>query len=460
MLLVLVAGLLAAGCGGERAARSVVLITVDTLRADALGAYGAASATTPAIDRLAAEGVLFESAVAPMPVTLPSHFSLFTGRYPREHGVVNNQLSLPAEARTLAEELQAAGLRTAGFPGVRFFRSRSGAAQGFETFTPTKELEDRAGTVVDRALAWLAQVGPEERFFLWVHVYDPHMPYAPPPEWAPPQEPPGASGIGDRVNGQVLKALARRHGGAVEAAALDRTRALYQGEVDAVDAALGRLLAGLEARAHGEETVIALTADHGECFDHGYAFRHEDCLYQGAVRVPLILHGPGAEAGRRVSETVETVHLAATLLHAAGLRPPESFRDGDLLRSPPAAGAPAFFQPILSDERAASGRDRAWAGIDSVAGVPLRPALRSRVEPVGVRAGRWTYLLGGALGEELYDLEADPDESRNLTEDERRKARELRAEARRFGREVPFTVLEEGALPPEVLEQLKALGYL
>ena len=467
-LAALLAAMLAIACGGDPEARSVVLITVDTLRADALGAYGAAPGetgpTTPALDRLAAEGVLFENAVAPMPLTRPSHFSIFTGRYPREHGVVNNQLTLPEEAHTLAETFRAAGFRTGGFPGVKLLQEKSGAHQGFDTFVPPEALEVPAAAVVERATAWLAEVGPEERYFLWVHVFDPHMPYAPPPEHVPQEAPERPSGVGDRASWNGLKALARRHGGALDEAAAERIRALYDGEVAAVDAALGDLLAAVAARPRGNETAVALTADHGECFDHGYFFRHSDCLYQGALHVPLIVRTPGGPAGLRVAPVAELVDLPATLLRAAGLEAPGSFRAGDLMADlrGDAGGASgrAFVQPILSDHQATGSRDRIWGGIESVAGVPLRPSLRSPVEPVAVRDGRWKYLLGGPLGEELYDLAVDPEERDNLAERERRRARELRAAARRFQREVPFTVLDAGALPPELREQLEALGYL
>lgn len=438
----------------------MVLVTVDTLRADALGAYGAAGAGTPAFDRFAGEGVLFENAIAPMGVTRPSHFSIFTGRYPREHGVVNNQLALPEEAQTIAEAFRAAGFRTGGFPGVRILHRRAGAAQGFQTFVAPEGLEDRAGAVIDRALAWLDEVGPEERFFLWVHVFDPHMPYAPPPELVPPEQGPEPSGLGDQATVRGLKELAQRHGGDVDARTATRVRALYQAEVAAVDAALGRLFDAVASRPGGAETAVALTADHGECFENGYFFRHADCLYEGTLRVPLIIRGPGARAGRRVTEPVELIHLPATLLHAAGLEPPETFRDRDLLQDPPVSPGRGFAQPILSDDRAAEGRERVWAGIESVAGVALRPSLRSPGEPVAVREGRWKYLMGGPLGEELYDLGVDPEERTNLAGEEVRRVRDLRATARRFQREVPFEVIEEGALPPALRKQLEALGYL
>jgi choline-sulfatase len=227
-----------------------------------------------------------------------------------------------------------------------------------------------------------------------------------------------------------------------------------------VDLALGRLLEGLDARS-GPAPVVAVTSDHGECFDHGYFYRHSDCLYEGALRVPLLVRSPGRlPAGGRVRRTVELVDLGAALLSLAGVEPPASFRARDLFADGPAAEADAFFQPILSDDRAAGRRQRIWGGIERVAGEPLRPTLRSEVEPVGVRRGRWKYIRGGTLREELYDLAADAAERHNLAEVERRRAGELRQATRRFVEQVPFTVLEAAALSPELRKELEALGYL
>lgn len=468
LLLLLLSGACGPGGSAGPPATGVVLITVDTLRADALGVYSPDAPATPAIDRLAERGTVFEQAVAPTPLTKPTHFSLFTGRYPREHGVVNNQLALPVEATTLAEVFREAGFRTGGFSGVEFFGRDSGASQGFEGYAAATEREAPAGAVVERALRWLRGVPEGERFLLWVHLYDPHMPYAPPAAHVPAQPPPTPE-VGSTAAWRHVRAAARRHGGAVDEATYRRVRALYEGEVAYTDAEIGRLLDALGERTDAADVLVALTADHGECFGNGVYFRHSDCLYDGAVRVPLILSRAGGEgAGERVERQVETVHLPAALLRAAQVEVPRSFRRRPLL----AGGAPdrvrqeggeepiAFFQPVLSDDRATRGRNRHWRGIESVAGDPARPALTSRGEPVGLRTGRWKYILGGFEDEELYDLDADPGEERNLAGEERRTAGRLRAEARRFLEEVEFEVLDEDTLSPELRESLRALGYL
>jgi choline-sulfatase len=461
---VLAPGLLAlagaAGCREPPPPASLVLVTIDTLRADAVGVYGAATRATPVLDRLAAEGMLFADAVAPMPLTRPSHFTIFTGRYPREHGVVNNQLELPEEELTLAEVFQGAGYRTAGFSGVKIFEPASGVAQGFADYAASASRQDTAAQVVERAVAWLEGVAPEERYFLWVHVYDPHMPYAPPAAFLP-AEPPAVPGIDDRATWQRLKAVAARNGGDLSEAAARRIRALYDAEVASVDHALGRLLDAVDAR-RAPAPVVAVTADHGECFDHGYFYRHSDCLYEGALRVPLLVRSPGRlPPGERIERTVELVDLGASLLGLTGVEAPESFRARDLFAD--GAGpdpAEAYFQPILSDDKATGNRQRIWGGIERVAGEPVRPTLRSEVEPVGVRRGRWKYILGGTLREELYDLAVDAAERDNLAAVERRRAAELRAAVRRFVEEVPFKVLDPKTLSPELRKHLEALGYL
>ena len=170
-------GALAQGCGGEPSP-SVLLITIDTLRADELGAYGASPSRTPNLDRLAQESTVFERAAAPMPLTRPSHSSLFTSRYPREHGVLNNRMSLPLEELTLAEILADHGYRTGAFVGVELLSPKSGIGQGFETHDSPGERRQRpADDVVSTALEWIGSIGRREPFFAWVHLFDPHQPY-------------------------------------------------------------------------------------------------------------------------------------------------------------------------------------------------------------------------------------------------------------------------------------------
>jgi arylsulfatase A-like enzyme len=263
-----------------------LLITIDTLRADRLGSYGDTQARTPTLDRLAREGVLFEQAFSVAPITLPAHASLMTGLLPPVHGVRGNgAFALPATMPTLAEALSARGVRCAAFVGGYPLARQFGLARGFEHYDDTLErapglhfefAERRADAVVAAALDWLvAHPGP---VFAWVHLFDPHAPYAPPAEFAAPDP--------------------------------------YRGEIAAVDFALRSLVEGFGARP--EPALIAVTADHGEAFGEHGEQSHSLLAYDTTLRVPLILHGPGISSVRRVRTPVSTVDLPATLLAHLG----------------------------------------------------------------------------------------------------------------------------------------------
>ena len=184
---ILIAMLLGIHCGSESAPQrpDILLITIDTLRADSLEPYGAADTLTPSIARLASQGVVYEAATTPMPLTRPAHASILTGLYPDQHGVLTNRQILPEEYPTLAETLRDTGYQTAGFTGIRFLNQKSGLAQGFIEFVAPKDKTEkpRADKVANRAIEWLGNADPETPVFLWVHVYDPHQPYDPPREF-------------------------------------------------------------------------------------------------------------------------------------------------------------------------------------------------------------------------------------------------------------------------------------
>ena len=333
LLLLLPLLMLGAACGREPGPRPhVALITVDTLRADHLESYGSTSTRTPNASRLAAEGTLFDNATAPVPLTRPSHSTLFTSRHPRLHGVTDNHLALPESELTVAEVFREAGYRTGGFVGAHVIGRPSGATQGLDHLeTPEAGKRPSAARVVERAVAWLRTLPRDEPFFLWVHVFDPHLPYAP-PEYYLPAPPPAGPALGE-VTWRRLRRLARRGGGALDTGVLERARELYAAEVDSVDAALGLLLLELDERALADRTLVVLTADHGECFENGYYFRHDGCLYDGAVKVPLVFRYPGrVAAGARRAAQVRHEDVAPTLLTLAGLPVPERFEGRPLFR--------------------------------------------------------------------------------------------------------------------------------
>ena len=453
---VLAAGLLARG-RAPQGRPDVLLLTIDTLRADRLGCYGAATGSSPRIDALAASGVVFDNAACPMPLTRPSHFSMMTGLYPRQHGVLNNQGTLPDPVPTVAEAFAEAGYRTAAFVGVRLLAADSGAGQGFEVLEAPPGASWTADEVGRRAVDWVLDApAAREPFFLWVHLFDPHMPYAPPAAFAPPATPDGADL--PEVSWRRLVELAGRDDGRLSRQTLDRALSLYDGEVAFTDHWVGRVLDAVDGR-RGRRAAVAFTADHGECFDHGIYFEHADCLYDGALKVPLILRGAEPErAGERRTRQVENLDLAATLLEMAGLAPSAAFTRPSLLAADGGAGGRAFFQHPLYAEHSAQNRVRRQEQIRSVAGEATRP-LRPGQDELGVRTERWKYIRSGAK-EELYDLRADPAERANRAAEEAAVRERMKEALAAWTRTHPLNVAAEGPINERLKETLRSLGYL
>jgi arylsulfatase A-like enzyme len=457
LALALVGATLLVACGDEQRRPNVLLITVDTLRADHLGAYGSSAARTPNIDRLAREGSLFEQAAAPMPLTRPTHASILTARYPREHGVVNNAISLPDASRTLAEILRAEGYRTGAFVAVALLSAEAGFAQGFETYrAPTTSKQRPADEVVPEALDWLAGLPKNEPFFLWTHVFDPHLPYAPPAEYRDAGELAVAGGIPE-VSWPVLREIASRSGGDVPASVLRQAKSLYRGEIAYADHWIGRLLEEVDRLWGLDDTMVVLTADHGECFEDGVYFEHSDCLSQAALRVPLIVRYPPEFAGgARRSGQASSIDVAPTVLHALGLEGPADQSGRPLQDLDPDQDRYVLVQHPLYQSRTERWRSRKQQVIRSVAGEPVTPILVD-AQKVGIVGPSWKYLRS-ETGDELYAL--DP------TEEAREPSRapdvraELAAELDRQLEAHPLSVIDAGKINDELLETLRALGYL
>lgn len=274
-------------------AKNVVLITIDTVRADHLGSYGYKEAETPWLDRLAQEGVRFTQASAPVPLTLPSHSSMLSGLLPPHHGLRNNGAgSFPADKPTLASVLSGKGFRTGAFVGAFVLDRRFGLSRGFDVYDDeierapgeavVLEAERPGREVMDRALAWLGQEDPRP-FFLWVHLYDAHAPYEPP---SPQRE---------------------RHPGRP-----------YDGEIATVDEQIGRLLQELDRRGLSGSTAVAVAGDHGEGLGEHGELTHGLLLYEPTLHVPLIVRAPGLAAGKVMETPVSLVDLGPTLAGLAG----------------------------------------------------------------------------------------------------------------------------------------------
>ena len=373
---------------------NVLLVTVDTLRPDALG-WVAGRNATPEIDRLAAEGFRFAGAVSPAPVTLPAHASILTGLVPRRHGARDNGQPLPAGPVTLSETLGARGYATAafvsGFPLARAF----GVDRGFTHYDdalpdgPPDRRERRAARTADAAAAWIDKA--REPWFAWVHFYDPHDPY----------EAPGAD-----------------------------TRAAYDGEVAAVDRALGTLRRRAAARG---AVLTVLTADHGESLGEHGEDTHGFFVYESTIAVPLVVHLPRRVRPGQSSAPVRLVDVAPTVQDLLGLPVPQGIDGVSLVPLLDGAGADA--RPAAIETL------RPWA---SYGWAPLR----------ALREGGWKLI--DAPRRELYDLARDPGERANLA-----AAEPARAEAMAMAlARLPSTKIAAPALDAESMERLRALGYV
>ena len=365
--------LLACGSGSPAPEPNVLLITIDTLRADRLGAYGSETTRTPHIDRLAREGIVFENALAAAPMTRPSHFSLFTSVYPRDHGSLNNQIPLRGGIPLLPEAFRQGGYQTAAVTATaRLLGNGSGLERAFDVLLQAQSTQEPADVVVPKGQEWLGQRDPDRPFLLWLHLFDPHMPYEPPPRFRPDPKDDIGRGL-ETVRHSDLAEIASSHGDDLPREAFDRALALYAGEVEYVDHWIGVLMEGLRAQGVLDRTVVVFTADHGECFENGSYFEHGNCLYEGAVRVPLILRYPAKiPALSRRSDVVENLDVAPTLLELCGLVSPATFLGRDLF-GPSEGHEIAFVQhplPPRGSTNAAArrerARDRSW-GIRSVA---------------------------------------------------------------------------------------------
>jgi arylsulfatase A-like enzyme len=401
---VIVASLFGVACadqareaGDGDAPAGVVLIVVDTLRADHLGTYGSPLGLTPALDGVADRGVVFEQAIAPSSWTRSTMASLFTSRYPSSLGVLGREDALAPAALTLAEVLRDAGrMQTLGVITNQNAGRPFGFDQGFDRFEvpeltagyPHDAQIHIAEGVTRRALHLLDDRVSGLPFFLFMLYIDPHDPYLPHPDLVG-EGPPG------RFDGsrRQLAQLDRMPPGQRTANDLARIRHLYAGEVNYCDRWIGELLAGLEQRGLRDEVLLVVTADHGEgLWDHGHR-AHGRHLYEELVRVPLILDPPGSAAeGRRVSQPVSLLDVAPTILAAFGIPPPKDYRGSDLAPLARGETSPARRPAVVYTELDVDDDD-------------LEALRRGDTKLIRHRSSR-----GERGAPELYDLAADPDE--------------------------------------------------
>jgi arylsulfatase A-like enzyme len=444
----------------DRPSPNVVLVTIDTLRPDHLGFHGYSRDTSPSLDSLASKGIVFTHAYAPMPCTAPSHASIMTGKYPNNHGVLRNGWSLPGGIKTLAEAFRHKGYRTSAFVGVAHLSAAFGWARGFDYYadqgwydqlfpysgmrvvrTALKLLSVRfsrlAQQVIDDALDWLRD-SSKEPFFMWIHVWDPHDPYAPPampsPEFFDPAAPSPKSAYAPQQ-------IARWING-------------YDGEVRYVDEALERLWRSLRERRLAGHTAIVVVSDHGESLGERSYRGHSIFLYEEQVRVCCLFIDPSnrRESGRRVDQPVSLVDVAPTVLEIVH-------------------------------------HDGALGGIDGESMLHLLDGSARRHPPVLLESNMWGFRADGLLrgdkklivhhhanaahegfarnadrsvfttGVELFDLTHDPREETNLAAAHPETVTVLRTMMEKM-RAGSAGMRGDSTITPSTVDALRELGYL
>jgi arylsulfatase A-like enzyme/Flp pilus assembly protein TadD len=412
---------------GSAAGSNVLLITIDTLRADRVGAYGNPSGLTPTLDRLAGSGLRFDAAFTPVPMTLPAHASILTGLEPFTHGIRNNTAFRLGETPTLATMLKKAGYRTGAFVGAFVLNARFGLNRGFDEYDdrcghggdaaefhvaerpaerviqPATEWILRPASATDPAPVSAATTGGSSQgrrpWFAWVHLYDPHAPYQAPPEYR-------------------------------------RGRSPYDAEVAYTDAMIGRSLDELRAAGQLDRTIVMVVGDHGEALgEHGES-SHGLFAYGSTLRVPMIVSAPGIRA-HVVRKPVAHVDLVPTVLDLLGMPIPSGLDGRSLLGADDGTGdSRAFYFEALD-----ANLTRGWA--------PL----------VGVMVDGWKYI--DLPIPELYDLEHDPDEAHNLAARDQDRLRVLQARLKGIaGSRKPASGAARAATDAETTRRLASLGYV
>jgi arylsulfatase A-like enzyme len=414
LLVLLVLAAMVTGCG-RRPGLNVVIITIDTLRADHLSCYGYHRRTSPWIDDLALYGILFEEVVCQSSQTLPSHASIFLGTNPRTHKAISHESPVDTELTTLAEMLKAKGYTTGAFISSHALDSEYRLDQGFDTYWEVhKEHSYRERWVAkqteqdpttEAALAWLRDQA-DSRFMLWIHWFQPHRPYDPPPSYLEAYA--GAySGPASSEPEFLMKVWRDR----IDLPEEDVQHLIdcYDGEVAFADAQVGRILNELEGRDLLANTIVIITADHGEIlYDHEYYFGHDIALYDECLLIPLIVYTPGLEAaGRRVSSLVQSLDIMPTVLDLLEMQKPEYLEGRSLL-------------PLIG------GSDEATAEycFSETFPFPEKCPPRHAVRTADTKL-IWKEAEFGTLIKEFYDLAADPGETVNLYGNEDRQAARL-----------------------------------
>lgn len=396
---------------------TVILISIDTLRADYLKLYDAKGVETPNIQQVAKDGAKFQNVISQVPYTLPSHCTMLTGVYPVAHHVRDNVRDiLPAGIRTLAEVFKQNGYQTAGFAGSMVLSNQTGLARGFDFFDDFFSrgdvhaedlggIERRAGEVLQSFQYWLDHRNSQSPFFAFVHFYDPHSPYNPPPGYAASQ----------------------------------KQEDLYAGEIKYVDSVLGDLINLLKTKNIWNDAVVMITSDHGEMLNEHGEIGHGFFLYEAALKVPLLVRAPNVRKGESVSDLVELVDIPPTLLQLANL-PASSQMQGESL------------VPVLNGEHKKKSR--------AAFSESYFASLQFGISPLRMmQEGTLKYI--DAPQPELYELSSDPNEKTNLVSSRQSDVQKMKTRIQQFEKaNAKDYTKEKRAVTAEEAEQFAAIGYL
>ncbi|MBI5376628.1 MAG: sulfatase [Candidatus Schekmanbacteria bacterium] len=414
---------------------NVVLITIDTLRADRLGCYGYKKDVSPAIDKFAGESVRFENAIIQVPYTGPSHCSILTGKYAANHGVMSNGYKLSPDNITLAEVLKEYDYSTGAAIGAWVLKKMYDYNQGFDSYLEDKSGERRASSVNKDILPWIKN-NKNKKFFAWIHYYDVHCAYNPPKKF---KEKFG-QGYSGELNPKKKCGDTYYNKVQMEARDVEYVKNMYDGEIAYTDSKINGVLKKLKKWGLFENTIIVITSDHGEeLHEHG-KFGHDYALCDYEVKVPLIIHYPGMKLSNRVvSEQVDSISIMPTILELLGIPSPDGI-DGksfaNLLKGEGYKEEPAY----------------------------MRLAFEKNTEhEYAVRTRDFKLLAVKGKGKELYNLKDDPNEDNNLVS----RINEFPAAAALSDSLDKFMANEEKAniehqqnIQGETVEKLKSLGYL
>jgi arylsulfatase A-like enzyme len=438
-------------------ARHVILISLDTARPDFLGCYGNPFIQTPNIDRLALESILFTDCMTVVPTTLASHTSLFTGKYPHNHGTPRNGFMINKNNVMLTEVLKQAGYHTAGFLGSFALDSRFDFSQGFDHYDEEFEQfigldnvdqnQRTAQTVTDAVIGYLEDGGVPSNLFLFAHYFDPHGPYSPPVEYCKLYE-----------NSDAYRSwLGQNQGDPMKWIRTDASSAIcYAGEMTYTDEHVGRLIDYLRQKGILDEAVVIITSDHGENFKEHYAnWNHGFTVYQTTMQSICICRLPGAAmAGTRVEQLFSNIDIFPTLLDYLGLESPGGI-DGEAINLNPAGGKITVPAWVRFGEATKPHKD-----------IETDPRWYNNRKSRCIRSGQWKYIhTPYQNAEELYDLSKDPYEQTNLlinpSPHDVEKAALLKEQLISWtDSATPLASHFEPGQREETIKRLKSLGYL